>query len=83
MRIEFSSTFKTLATHERLDQKDIQVRLLLCLYGIGTNTGLKLVSAGNTGIKYKDLLYVKRKHIHVENLNAANKKIINALLTEL
>lgn len=82
LRIEFSSTFKTLATHERLDRKDIQVRLLLCLYGIGTNTGLKRVSAGNKGIKYKDLLYVKRKFIHVENLKAANKKIINAILSE-
>jgi hypothetical protein len=41
LRIGFTDLFQTLATHERLDPKTIQKRLLLCLYGLGTNTGLK------------------------------------------
>jgi hypothetical protein len=31
--------------------------LLLCLYGLGTNTGLKRMAVGEDGVTYKDLLY--------------------------
>ena len=34
---------------EVLDREELQKRLLLCLYGLGTNTGLKRVSASDTG----------------------------------
>ncbi|KMT63342.1 Tn3 family transposase [Listeria newyorkensis] len=82
LRTGFSTTFQSLATYERLDREAIQKRLLLCLYGIGTNTGIRRVSSGSPDISYKDLLYVKRKYIHTENLKAANQKIVNAILTE-
>ncbi|WP_254260301.1 transposase [Listeria fleischmannii] len=82
LRTGFSDTFQSLATHERLDRNEIQKRLILCLYGIGTNTGIKRVVSGNEQISYRDLLYVKRKYIHAENLRAANRKIIHAVLTE-
>ncbi|MEK4418540.1 hypothetical protein MHI28_32085 [Bacillus sp. FSL K6-0268] len=32
---------------------------MLCLYGIGTNTGIKRVSSGDPSMQYKALLYVK------------------------
>ncbi|WP_050583520.1 Tn3 family transposase [Bacillus cereus] len=41
LRIGCTNSFQTLATHERLDRSEIQKRLLLCLYGLGTNMGLK------------------------------------------
>ena len=44
LRISFTDHFKTLATHERLDRAIIQKRLILALYGLGTNTGLKRIS---------------------------------------
>lgn len=43
---EFTKHFKTTADREILDRKIIQRRLLLSLFGLGTNTGLKAVSAG-------------------------------------
>ena len=46
---------------EAIDRKELQKRLLLCLYGLGTNTGLKRVSASDPDIGFKDLLYVRRK----------------------
>nr|WP_245596826.1 Tn3 family transposase [Shimazuella kribbensis] len=61
LRVGFTDLFQTLATYERLDRKTIQKRLLLCLFGLGTNTGLKRVSSGNPDVTYKDLLYIKRK----------------------
>ncbi|WP_242476219.1 hypothetical protein [Bacillus cereus] len=33
------------------------------MYGIGTNTGIKRVSSGDASMRYKALLYVKRKYI--------------------
>ncbi|MED2652888.1 Tn3 family transposase [Bacillus thuringiensis] len=82
LRTGFINHFQSLATHERLDRDEIQKRLLLCLYGIGTNTGIKRVSSGDASMQYKALLYVKRKYIHVENLRIANQSVVNAILTE-
>ncbi|MEC1158923.1 MULTISPECIES: Tn3 family transposase [Bacillaceae] len=82
LRVGFSDLFQTLATHERLDRKTIQKRLLLCLFGLGTNTGLKRVAAGNTDVTYKDLLYIKRKYIYKDNLKAANEHVVNAILAD-
>ncbi|KZL88514.1 Tn3 transposase DDE domain protein [Clostridium magnum DSM 2767] len=64
LRINFTDNFKTVAAHERLDREEIQKRLILALYGLGTNTGLKRISAGNHGESYQDLLYIKRKFIN-------------------
>ena len=35
--------------------------LLLALFGLGTNTGLKRVGNGQADTDYKDLLYVRRR----------------------
>ena len=56
LRIGFSDHFKTVADRENLDRQSLQQRLLLCLYGMGTNTGLKRVSGSRHGISYKELL---------------------------
>jgi hypothetical protein len=44
----FTKHFKTTAHRDILDRETIQRRLLLSLFGLGTNTGLKAVSAGIT-----------------------------------
>jgi TnpA family transposase len=82
LRVGFTDLFQTLATHERLDRKTIQKRLLLCLFGLGTNTGIKRVAAGNADVTYKDLLYIKRKYIYKDNLKAANEHVVNAILAD-
>ncbi len=82
LRVGFSELFQTLATHERLDRKTIQKRMLLCLFGLGTHTGLKRVAAGNADVTYKDLLYIKRKYIYKDNLKAANEHVTNAILAD-
>jgi hypothetical protein len=43
------------------DPAMLQKRLLLCLYGLGTNTGLKRVSSGAGAESYPDLVYVRRR----------------------
>jgi hypothetical protein len=44
MLVDITSHFKSMATREILDKETLQKRLLLCLFGIGTNTGLKRIS---------------------------------------
>nr|WP_281176605.1 Tn3 family transposase [Shouchella shacheensis] len=82
LRTDFTSAFHSLAKYERLNRADVQKRLLLCLYGMGTNMGLKRMAAGNPDVTYDNLLYVKRKYIHPEILKAANVQVVNAILKE-
>lgn len=81
LRINFTDKFETMATHERLKRTTIQKRLILSLYGLGTNAGLKRVSAGNHGESYQDLLYIRRKFINKDNLRNAISAITNAILS--
>ncbi|QQZ64564.1 Tn3 family transposase (plasmid) [Paenibacillus sonchi] len=76
LRVGFTEQFKTVAVRETLDRNTLQKRLILALYGLGTNTGLKRVNAGEHGESYKDLLYVRRKIIHKDNLRNAIPKLL-------
>jgi hypothetical protein len=46
LRIGFTGAFRTVTDHENLPRNVLQERLLLCLNGIGTNTGLKRMASG-------------------------------------
>ena len=63
LRVGFSDAFRSPAAFESVDRGALRQRLLLCLYGPGTNTGLKRMSAEEHGATYKDLLYVRRRFI--------------------
>ncbi|MEN8906986.1 MAG: Tn3 family transposase [Clostridiales bacterium] len=81
LRINFTNKFKTMAAHERLDRYTIQRRLILALYGLGTNTGLKRIAAGKHGESYSNLLYIRRKFINRENLRNAISLVVNEILS--
>lgn len=76
----FLDAFKTSGERVTLDPAALQRRLLLCLYGLGTNAGLKRVSAGVEDVSYKELLHVHRRFIHVEALRDAARRVANATL---
>src|SRR5699024_4257158 len=80
LRVNFTDHFQTTAVRETLDRSTIQKRLILSLYGLGTNTGLKRVSSGNYGESFKNLLYIRRKFIHKDNLQKAIAEVVNAIL---
>ena len=79
LRIGFTDNFKSLATREALDRKTIQQRLLLCLYGLGTNTGLLRISNGTPNIHHHDLRYIKRRFVHKDALRQAITQVANAI----
>ena len=79
-RVGFTQQFHSVASREILDKDQLRKRLLLCIYGIGSNTGLKRISAANEDANYSDLRYVKRRYIHETNVRAAIVDVVNEIL---
>ena len=80
LRVGFTGAFKSLGTREVLDREDLQYRLLLCLYGLGTNTGLKRMVPSRGGLTYRELLYTRHRFIEKDALREAIRRVVNATL---
>jgi TnpA family transposase len=78
LRIDFTEAFATAAAREAIDRDEVRRRLLLCLYGLGTNAGLKRLSVGRHGVSYKELLYTRRRYIDQEALRNAIRRVVDA-----
>jgi len=78
LQINFTDSFQTQRTSERINRAELQKRLILGLFGIGTNAGLKSVSAGRHGISYKELLHTKNIYMNKYSLRRAIAKVVNA-----
>jgi hypothetical protein len=78
LRVGITPHFTSLTSHDALDPETLQRRLLLCLYGLGTNTGLKRVANGNHGESAADLRYVLRPYVRKEGLRQAIADVVNA-----
>lgn len=79
LRIGFTEHFRTQRSGERLNRDELQKRSLLCLYGLGTNTGLKRISASRHGVSYKELLHVRKAYIYKSALREAIAQVVNAI----
>jgi hypothetical protein len=79
LRLDFTRHFKSPASREVLSREVLRKRLLLALYAMGTNTGLKRVSTGDHGENYQNLLYARRRFIHKDQLRAAIADVANAI----
>jgi TnpA family transposase len=81
LRVQFTKYFTGIGTREVLSRETLQKRLLLCLYGLGTNMGIKRVSSMtfNTeqGEQYGDLYYVYQRYLHKDALRQAIAAIVN------
>ena len=79
MRTDFTNLFTNVASREVLDRETLQKRLLLCLYALGTNAGLKRLAGADAQATYNDLRYVRRRYITKEQVRAASAAIANAI----
>jgi TnpA family transposase len=79
LRVGLTPHFMDTGTRVGLDEATLQRRLLLCLFGLGTNTGLKRVCATTPEEQYHDLLYVRRRYLHPEALRNAIAHVVNAI----
>jgi TnpA family transposase len=81
LRLNFTTAFRTTASREALDPALLQRRLLLCLFGIGTNVGLKRIASQQPGVSFEELRYVKRRFVQKEALRAAITEVVNGTLS--
>lgn len=79
-RVDFTKQFHSVGNRDILDGELLQKRLLLCLYGLGSNTGLKRISAANEDASHSDLNYVKRRYINEEGVKAAIVDVVNEII---
>ena len=70
---------RTQFTREVLHPEVLQRRLLLCLYGLGTNAGLKRMCSGGGEDTYVDLQYIRRRYITKGHLRAAIARVCNTI----
>jgi TnpA family transposase len=82
LRIGFTSLFKSPTPFEKLPREILQKRLLLCLFGLGTNAGIKRIASGSQTESYRDLFYVRNRFINRDGLRAAIASVANAVLRE-
>ena len=76
----FTRFFRSPTPRERMDPKTLRRRLLLCLYGIGTNAGLTRMTYGVENESFRELLYVRKRYLSVEVLRQAITEVANATL---
>jgi len=74
------SAFETSASRVALSQATLDQRLILCLYGHGTNAGLKRIATGCKDVSYDELLHVDTRFIHAAALKDACARVANATL---
>jgi TnpA family transposase len=80
LRVRFTDVFRSATAWENLDREVLQERLLLTIYGLGSNAGIKRMSAGQQRTNYKDLLYVRRRYINKDQLRAAIREVVNTTM---
>ena len=81
LRLGFTDLLTTVASRQALPPEVLRKRLLLCLYGLGTNAGLKRVASGDEGSTYSDLRYVRRRFVHREQLRAAIGRVADGVFS--
>lgn len=80
LREGFTKYLTSSGNREILTPEEIQKRLILCLFAIGTNTGLhRIASASTSNISLDELKYIKRKFINQDDLREAITCVVNAI----
>jgi TnpA family transposase len=80
LRVDFTKLFQSSRQRETLDSDSIQKRLLLCLFALGTNAGLKRIAASGQEASYKELLHIRHSFIEKNTLREAISQVANATL---
>ena len=76
---EFTAEFASTARREIIDPEVLRRRLLLALFALGTNMGIKgVVSTGDHGESETALRYVRRHYVTRDNLRRAITRVVNA-----
>jgi TnpA family transposase/DNA-binding cell septation regulator SpoVG len=79
---KFTDEFATVASREAIPRPTLQRRLLLVLFALGTNMGIKrIVTTGEHGETEATLRHVRRLYVTRDNLRRAVAKVVNTTFT--
>lgn len=79
-RERLTSSFSTVGNRHILDHETIRKRMILCLFGIGTNTGLKHISSACRGVvSFEELRHIYRFFMNKDDLREAIARAVNAI----
>ena len=79
LRLGICDRFETTATREALPTETLRRRLLLTLFAVGTNAGIRRVASSEPGTDTEsDLHYVRRRYLTPANLRRAITTVVNA-----
>jgi TnpA family transposase len=82
-QVEFSRFFQTSGQRQVLGAEEIRRRLLLVLFRLGTNLGLRRFhAAAKPDCSYDDLRYFLSRFVRLEALSAANVALVNRILAK-
>ena len=79
LRTGFSQFIQSGTERSHMDNATLQRRILLCLFGMGTNTGIKSMESLPED-DYKELLYIRKRFISSEGVRQAIAQVVNATL---
>jgi len=78
---DFTDCFVSVASREVLDRATLNRRLLLVLFALGTNMGIRQMAiTGEHGVGEAELRHVRATYVTRENLRAAVTTVVNATL---
>lgn len=76
LRVNFTKWLQSGTDPSRMDRATLQRRLLLCLFALGTNAGMKSMES-KPHDDYKDLLYIHRRFFSINGLRQAIASVVN------
>lgn len=79
-RAKFTGALRSPTAYETMPKKELQPKLLLAIYGLATNTGIKAMAANGTSFSEDELRYVVRRYLSVEGMREANNILVNSTL---
>lgn len=79
LNIDFTNDFVSYGDKIYLTPQELSERILLAIYGFGTNVGLKHICSGSPHVTYNQLRHIKNYFLSANNLKNAIQKTANAL----
>ena len=80
-QVNFSRFFTTTGQRQVLSDDEVKERLILSLFSIGTNLGLKRIySAAEPSCSYEDLLYFRKRYLWIDPVREAIAALVNRIL---
>lgn len=81
LRVNFTQQIEPITkSKSSIDARELRKRILLCIYAIGSNTGLKRISIANGDVNYSDLRYIKQRYINATNIRNSIRLVVNEII---